>query len=272
MISFQVSATTTQGSTPLTGTAGPDVYHGGTSNDNLSTGAGDDLVSGDAGDDTITTGAGDDTITFSGTNEGFDSVTGGAGVDAIVAVADNTSIGLRSLSTVEGITADGHSGVRILGSTLNDVLNFTNVTLTGILSIDGGGGNDALTGSAADDVIIGRAGTDTLNGGLGSDTIEGGGGNDTMNGGNGNDTFRYLTVAGGFGGDTIANFDASPTGGQDLIDLGGLGITAANFVTNVAISNAGGGNTLVTIAGHGTIRLAGVTVGNVSSTDFLVGP
>ena len=109
----------------LTGTAGDDVYHGGGGNDNLSTAAGDDLVSGDAGDDTISTGAGDDTITFSGTNEGFDSVTGGANVDAIIALTNNTTIGLRAISTVETISSDGHTGVKILGSALNDVLNFT---------------------------------------------------------------------------------------------------------------------------------------------------
>ena len=176
----------------LAGTAGDDQYHGGGGNDNLSTAAGDDLVSGDAGDDTISTGAGDDTITYSGTNEGFDSVTGGANVDEIIALTNNTTIGLRAISTVETISANGHTGVKILGSTLNDVLNFTAVTLIGIESIDGGGGNDALTGSAAADVIIGRAGTDTLNGGIGDDIIEGGAGNDAMNGGANNDVFRYL--------------------------------------------------------------------------------
>ena len=192
----------------LTGTASDDEYHGGEGNDNLTTAGGDDLVSGDAGDDTIATGAGDDTITFSGLGDGFDAVTGGAGVDSIVALANDTIIGLRALSTVENIDAGVHTGVKIVGSPGNDVLNFTNVTLIGIVSIDGGGGNDALTGSAGNDTIIGRAGTDTLNGGLGADSIEGGANNDTMNGGNGNDVFRYPT--GGFGADTIAGFDANP--------------------------------------------------------------
>ena len=190
-----------------TGTASDDEYHGGLGNDNLSTAGGDDLVSGDGGDDTIATGAGDDTITFTGSGDGFDAVTGGAGNDSILALANDTIVGLRALSTVEVIDANGHTGVKILGSTGNDVLNFTNVTLIGIVSIDGGGGNDALTGSAGPDTIIGRAGTDTLNGGLGADSIEGGANNDTMNGGNGDDVFRYPT--GGFGADTIAGFDAN---------------------------------------------------------------
>ncbi len=255
----------------LTGTAGQDEYHGGADADNLSTGAEDDLVSGDAGDDTISTAGGDDTITFTGTGEGFDAVTGGANVDAIVAGGANTDIGLRSLSTVEVIDANGFAGVRILGSAANDALNFANVTLIGITSINGGGGNDTITGSVGNDVIIGQGGTDTITGGAGVDTIEGGGANDGLNGGAGNDFFRYLL--GGFGSDTIGGFDANPAnGGQDLIDLTGLGITAANFATSVIITNAGGGNTLITITGQGSITLTGVGVAAVNATDFILAP
>jgi Ca2+-binding RTX toxin-like protein len=253
----------------LAGTAGQDVYHGGASADNLATGAEADLVSGDAGDDTISTAGGDDIITVAA-GDGFDAVTGGAGSDAILAMADNINIGLRSISTIEDIDANGHSGIKIFGSALNDVLNFTNTTLTGILEINGGGGNDALTGSAGADTIVGQGGTDTINGGAGADIIEGGGNNDTLNGGAGNDTFRYLPVAGGFGTDTIANFDANPTGGQDLINLAGLGITAGNFAANVTIANAGGGVTQITVAGHGIIRLTGIAAAAVTVTDFVL--
>ncbi len=251
-----------------TGTAGQDEYHGGGGADNLATAGQDDIVSGDADDDTISTAGGNDIITFNGASEGFDAVTGGAGVDAILAASNGTVIGLRSISTVESISNNGFAGVTILGSPNNDVLNFTNVTLTGIVLIDGGGSNDALTGSAGNDVIVGRAGTDTINGGIGIDTIEGGANNDTLNGGNGNDFFRYNL--GGFGNDTITGFDADVAGGQDLINLTGLGINAGNFAANVTITNGGGGATLVTIPGHGTIRLAGVAVANVTIADFIV--
>ena len=250
-----------------TGTAGQDEYHGLGANDNLATGAEDDIVSGDAGDDTVATAAGDDLITFSGTGEGSDAVTGGAGVDAIVALVDGTAIGLRSISTVETISANGHTGVTILGSAGNDVLNFTAVTLVNIVSIDGGGGNDSITGSAAADVIIGRAGTDTLNGGIGTDILEGGANNDTMNGGANDDVFRYTAA---FGADTITGFDANPTGGQDLIDLRGLGITAATFAANV--THTAGSNTVITIAGQGTIRLSGVNGPAIDASDFILAP
>ena len=74
-----------------------------------------------------------------------------------------------------------------------------------------------------------------------------------MNGGTGNDTFVFAT---GFGNDTISGFDANPTGGQDLLDISGLGITAATFAANVTITDLGA-NMQVTI-GTDTITLMGV--------------
>jgi len=137
--------------------------------------------------------------------------------------------------------------------------------LTNIVSIDGGGGNDQITGSAGNDWIIGRGGTDTLNGGPGIDVVDGGAGNDTLRGGLGNDTFPF---AAGFGNDTIPDFDAAPAGGQDKIDLRPLGITAATFAANV--TRTAGANTLVTIAGVGTIRLSGVNGAAIDATDFIL--
>jgi hypothetical protein len=75
-----------------------------------------------------------------------------------------------------------------------------------------------------------------------------------MNGGTGNDTFIF---ASGFGNDTIAGFDADATGGQDLLAVdASLGINAANFNTQVAITDLGA-DTQVTI-GANTIMLLGV--------------
>jgi Ca2+-binding RTX toxin-like protein len=247
---------------------GIDSINGGAGNDTLTGSTAADNVSGDAGDDTISTlGPGNDNVWFTGAGDGFDAVTGGAGADTIIALSDGTDIGLRSLAQVETITANGHSGVRIAGSPGNDSLNFSAVTLIGIGSIDGGAGADTITGSGINDVIIGGLGTDNLNGGGLNDTLEGGADNDIMNGGTGNDLFRYLT--GGFGADTINGFDANPLGGQDLIDLSGLLITNASFGSNVTIA-ASGGSTLITVAGQGTILLAGVSVANVTIGDFML--
>ncbi len=50
----------------------------------------------------------------------------------------------------------------------------------------------------------------------------------------------------GFGDDIINGFDANPGGGQDLLDISGLGITAATFSGSVKITDLGS-NTLVEI-------------------------
>jgi Ca2+-binding RTX toxin-like protein len=53
--------------------------------------------------------------------------------------------------------------------------------------IDGGSGNDQISGSASDDLLIGGAGNDTLFGDLGNDTLDGGDGKDVLYGNRGND-------------------------------------------------------------------------------------
>jgi Ca2+-binding RTX toxin-like protein len=114
-----------------------------------------------------------------------------------------------------------------------------------------------LTGNELANRLVGNAGDDTLNGGAGDDSLGGGAGNDV---------FAFLA---GFGNDTITDFDANPTGGQDLIDLVGLGITHASFAGSVTIT--GVANTLISVGG-GTIRLNGVAASTVDITDFKLLP
>ncbi len=150
-------------------------------------------------------------------------------------------------------------------------------------TLAGGAGNDLISGYAGDDCLAGLAGNDTLRGGAGSDrlvggdggdflaagngndTIAGGTGNDTMSGGDGNDRF---TLAPGLGNDRINGFDAEPTGGQDLLDISAFGVTAANFTSQVAITQQAAG-TLVS-AGSGSVLLAGVNAASISVSDFVL--
>ncbi len=88
------------------------------------------------------------------------------------------------------------------------------------------------------------------------------------------------TTPAGFGNDVITSFDA--TGGtaatQDLIDLSGLGITAANFATRVTIQDvvdAGTDDTLVTVrdasnAVIGTIFIEEVDGNDITTSDFML--
>jgi hypothetical protein len=137
---------------------------------------------------------------------------------------------------------------------------------TGNDRLIGGADNDTLNGGVGNDFMAGGAGNDTLNGGAGNDLLEGGAGNDLLIGGTGNDAFIF---AEGFGKDTIQGFDASATGGQDLLIIAGLGIDADNFTEEVVITNLGT-DTLVTI-GANTITLLGVDgagANAVTSDDF----
>ena len=90
-----------------------------------------------------------------------------------------------------------------------------------------------------------------------------------MVGGNGDDAFVFNA---GFGNDRIRDFDANPSGGQDLIDISDLGITSANFAASVTITDLGR-DTLVTI-GDDSILLEDVNgSGNntITQSDFLLG-
>ena len=172
-------------------------------------------------------------------------------------------------------------------------------------ALHGQGGNDTLRGLGGDDRLFGGAGADRLVGGKGEDLLEGGGGRDLLIGGDGHDRLKggpeADTLLGGagsdrlagnagddllqgdegadrfvfgqdFGRDTIADFDANPAGGQDVINLRLLGISAANFDDLVTIADLGR-DTLVTVEDGGTILCRGVTgdgANAIDASDFLL--
>lgn len=173
--------------------------------------------------------------------------------------------------------------------------------------LDGGADGDRMYGGKGDDVYVVDSqrdrvdesrgeGVDTVETSLGSywldanvedlvytgsgdfkgvgnkldNVIEGGSGDDTLTGAGGNDTFVF---APGFGNDKITDFDADPSGGQDLIDLSALGIDADQFDATVSIVDLGN-HTEITIGSH-TIALMGVNgTGNniVTQADFILHP
>lgn len=63
--------------------------------------------------------------------------------------------------------------------------------------INGGMGDDRITGGLANDFLVGGAGNDRLSGGPGNDTFIGGTGNDRVRGGNGDDTAIFNIVTDG---------------------------------------------------------------------------
>lgn len=252
------------GNDALTGTASADTLLGGNGNDTL-TGAGandslsgdanDDLLIGGAGDDILSGGDGNDVFQVSGTGDGFDAIDGGLGSDTVQAMAVNTSIGLTSLANVEAVTGGAFAGVSILGSTANDSLDFTNVTLTAITKIDGGAGADTIIGSAAADTVIGGVGNDSLNGGGGNDLFQVSGSGD-----------GYDAIDGGAGSDTIAAQANNMIIG--LTSLTGVETISAGAFTGVSIAGSGVADALDLSA----VTLTGITkIDGGSGNDTITG-
>jgi Ca2+-binding RTX toxin-like protein len=222
---------------------------GGSGNDALTGSAGDDTILGSGGDDILSGGLGNDVFSYTGTSNGFDTVNGGAGQNSISALANSTVIGLTSISGIQTISGQAYTGVYISGSANADTLNFTNVTLTAITKIDGGAGNDVITGSTASDVILGSGGDDTLTGGDGSDTFQY---TATANG--------FDAVSGGFGADTIAALAANTV----------IGLSSITGVETVS----GGGFGGVSVSGSGladNLDFSTVTLTGIASIDGGVG-
>jgi Ca2+-binding RTX toxin-like protein len=203
---------------------------------------------------------------------GVENVTGGSGNDTLTgdAAANILAGGAGNDSYFVGAGDTVSEGAGAGTDTVNSTATFTlganveNLTLTGSADING-------TGNGLANVIIGNTGANVLSGAAGNDTLDGGLGNDTLSGGTGNDMFVFHA---GFGNDVITDFDANPTGGQDLLDLSAYtpDIDALNFAAHVSIA-VSAGNTVITIDGTQHITLSGVTgVGaNIITTqDFLL--
>lgn len=163
-------------------------------------------------------------------------------LDINLGTADDT-ITIQDLSDTD--IAD--STVRIDLGAGNDTADATNANRRHV--IDGGDGNDTITGSsrgddlngdAGADTIKGLAGKDKINGGVGNDTIDGGAGDDTITGGADNDTIDGGTGAdamdGGAGDDTFTVDNVNDTvtdtgGGTDLVN------SSVTFTLNTGLEN-----------------------------------
>jgi len=256
----------------VNGAGGDDLIYGDWGNDTINAGAGNDLIYGQGGDDVLSGGAGDDIFRVTGrysdtdcTFEGYDSYDGGAGKDTIRAFGGDVDIGMTAFAASNGIEvvdASGATGtVRLLGDWNANVLDFSGVSLLGgKIVIDGGGGNDTITGSAGDDIIEGGDwGDQSIAGGAGNDVIHGGGGDDVLSGGTGNDTFR-VTGCNSDKDCTFEGYDSYDGGaGQDKIVAYGtkvdIGMTAFSTANSVETIDATGAT--------GSVRLLGDWCDNV---------
>lgn len=236
----------------IIGLGGPDILSGAGGNDTITGGAANDTLSGGDGDD----------IFLITTANGFDSFDGGLGYDAIKALTDNVKIGISSISGIEEISANGFVGVTISGDANDNVLDFSNVTLSGIGLIFGGNGNDTIIGNALSaNLIDGGAGDDTLVGGAADDIfyISQNSGFDSFDGGLGNDmilaaaenariSFGAITNVETISGAAFFNTQIIGTAGDDLMDFRAL------TLQNIANIDGGDGNdSMIGNAGDNTL-------------------
>jgi Ca2+-binding RTX toxin-like protein len=242
--------------------------------ENAITGSGNDLMvaafvnnradnefTDNAGNDLMDGGAGNDTFHQGSAAQGSDDMDGGTGSDTC-----DYSLRTNPVSVnLDGADNDGEAGE---GDNCGGVVDFFGGVVQGraaqggpgegdpiagqdVENVEGGSGNDTLTGSneanvlngnGGSDTLTGNGGTDVLNGGDGDDTAIGGAGNDSMDGGAGTDTVDYASAgaggvgvnvnlttgqASGDGNDTLAGFEnASGSSFADSI----RGDTGANVL------------------------------------------
>ena len=230
----------------------------------IDAGSGNDTITGSAGNDMILLGSGNDQISGGDGNDtfllkagaGVDSVDGGNGHDVVLATGNNLSITLASFAGIEEFSAGGFAGVKIVGTSGNDVMDYSTVTLTGIAAIMGGSGNDSIIGSDGDDVIDGGRGLDMLTGGAGADV------------------FRFISAAdtglGAAKADHILDFQS----GIDSIDLSAIdadssiaGDQAFTFIGDAAFT--GLGQLRIGVDSDGHVALFGNTTGSLTA-DFQI--
>ena len=143
-------------------------------------------------------------------------------------------------------------------------------------TVDGQGGNDALTGNNDADNLRGGAGNDVIAGARGNDDMEGGDGNDVLiwNNGDGNDV-----VDGDAGNDeTVVNgaptagdqFTIKPQGNRVRFDRVNLGLFFIDLSSERLTVNGLGGNDTMT-ADPGLAALTALTLKGDQGTDTITG-
>jgi hypothetical protein len=156
---------------------------------------------------------------------------------------DNIQFGGKTLEVVG--TASGSDQLIIKDDgTGAGTIDASNVTLTdALLELQGGAGNDTITGSEYDDV---------LNGGVGSDIL---------NGGSGTDTATYTGAA-----------DTTDTGTQTgiVVNLGSTAITNTTILGTLGTSNGYTASSITSVAANTAVYVYGDTTStNSAATDTL---
>ena len=269
------------GNDALTGTDGADTQAGGAGNDRLVGFRGNDLMSGGDGDDVLVWNNGDgsdvmngevggDTVEVNGSGAAGDQFTVNPNGERVR--FDRVNLGLFSLDigTTESLVLNGGGG----DDTMTGAAGLAALITT---TMNGQDGNDALTGTDGADTQAGGAGNDRLVGFRGNDLMSGGDGDDVLvwNNGDGSDVMN-----GEVGGDTVEvngsgaagdQFTVNPNGERVRFDRVNLGLFSLDIgTTESLVLNGGGGDDTMTGAA-GLAALITTTMNGQDGNDSLTG-
>lgn len=205
------------------------------------------------------------------------TVTSDGDPDPIVITCDTANVeingnapdsGAALCATITEINVAGGGGADTID--LNTVVTATFTTLVTV-TVDGGEGDDSITGSFLGDTLNGGDDDDTIVGHRGGDTVNGDGGNDTMiwnpgdgsdvnDGGAGNDT----TVVNG--GGVSETFTISSTAGPvvrfDRVDPAPFSVDIITTTENLLLNGNGGADVIT-----GTVGLRDVITMTLNGGD-----
>jgi Ca2+-binding RTX toxin-like protein len=266
----------------IQGTAVADTLIGGSDDDEIRGGAGNDVISGLGGNDQLYGEAGDDTIDG---GDGFDAIQGGDGSDTlrggigndqiIAAGGDGAQVDVGTVNYLYGEAGDdylvGSAGRDILdGGDGNDILQGgRGDTLLGgdgddRLSLDGygdAGQTGRIEGGAGNDSLTGYNDADVMYGGAGNDSFWGGSGGDTLYGGDGNDSFFADGRSGsGMPGDAGSTNYLYGEAGDDNF-YGGAGVDILDGGAGADVLQGWTGDTLLGGDGDDTLTLTSTFMG-----------
>ena len=250
----------------LTGGSGNDTLSGQAGNDVLTGGTGNDVLTGGSGDDTLSGGAGQDRATFAGlmSNYRFSASTAGLVVtDTLSGEGSDTLVDVETLSF-----ADGDLQVALIDGkyTLSGSALAESITIDGVigLAVQGGSGDDVLTGGSGNDTLRGNAGADQLRGGSGNDTLYADSSDTVIEGGLGSDTLHVegstgVSIGAGAGIETAyGNAGNDVFDGSDLTALRVVLVTMCSRVELAMTLSGQAGNDVLT-GGTGDDVLTGGT-------------